>query len=397
MSKLMEKLRQEQLGNSPRGISVQALGKNEAEIRIDGEIGFWGITARQFIRELKEIDASTIHVRINSPGGDVWQGTAMYNALKNHKAQIIVHIDAIALSMGSVIAMAGDHIYMAANSFMMIHDPWMLSMGTGEDLRKAADVLDKHRDVLAKTYADRAGGDVKEFLKLMKAETWFTAEEAKEAGLVDAIEPNKTGKKEQAKALAGFDLAAFARVPKSLKKLLKPSTKNKSFLRLAASASRPPAELRAATLANGRDKGQASNTKQETDKDLEQFKAFAAANSDALKDVASKLISDAKTAGATEANTAAIDRAKALKSMKGATAEFALDQFIAGNDVAKAHGALSDKLASELEELKKNPASKQQQNSGRGPIPSGGQAGNQDTVNPLLADADRRAAAAAKR
>ena len=131
--------------------------------------------------------------------------------------------------------------------------------------------------------------------------------------------------------------------------------------------------------------------------DLEQFKAFAAANSDALKDVASKLISDAKTAGATEANTAAIDRAKALKSMKGATAEFALDQFIAGNDVAKAHGALSDKLASELEELKKNPASKQQQNSGRGPIPSGGQAGNQDTVNPLLADADRRAAAAAKR
>ena len=224
MSKLMEKLRQEQLGNSPRGISVQALGKNEAEIRIDGEIGFWGITARQFIRELKEIDASTIHVRINSPGGDVWQGTAMYNALKNHKAQIIVHIDAIALSMGSVIAMAGDHIYMAANSFMMIHDPWMLSMGTGEDLRKAADVLDKHRDVLAKTYADRAGGDVKEFLKLMKAETWFTAEEAKEAGLVDAIEPNKTCKKDQAKALAGFDLAAFARVTKSLKMLLKPST-----------------------------------------------------------------------------------------------------------------------------------------------------------------------------
>src|ERR1041385_5076746 len=94
----------------------------EAEVSIYDEIGAWGVTAKQFVDELKAIKAQTIHLRLNTPGGSVFDGTAIHNALKEHPARIVAHIDGMAPSAGSFIAMSGDEVRMADNAYMMIHN-----------------------------------------------------------------------------------------------------------------------------------------------------------------------------------------------------------------------------------------------------------------------------------
>jgi ATP-dependent protease ClpP protease subunit len=161
---------------------------NEAEITIYDEIGAWGVTAAQFTQDLKAIDAGTIHLRINTPGGDVFDGTAIHNALEESPAQIVVHIDGVAASAGSFIAMSGDEIRMADNAYLMIHNASGGVMGDSEDMRKQAELLDKINGNIADMYKKQAGKSRKYWLDLMDAETWFTAEEAQAAGLVDTID-----------------------------------------------------------------------------------------------------------------------------------------------------------------------------------------------------------------
>lgn len=184
--------------------------QSEAEILLYDEIGFFGIDANSFVRELKTIDAETIHLRINSPGGSVFDGVAIHNALKDHPAKIVSHIDSLAASMASVIALAGDEIVMAENAFFMIHDPWTLTVGNAQQLRKDADLLDKIADTTIRTsYMTKTGKSEDEVRAWMADETWFTAEEALAAGFVDSIE-----KKSEVKAK--FDLSVFAKAPKAL-------------------------------------------------------------------------------------------------------------------------------------------------------------------------------------
>lgn len=184
--------------------------KEEAEILLYDEIGFFGVDANSFVRDLKAIDAETIHLRINSPGGSVFDGVAIHNALKDHPARIVSHIDSLAASMASVIALAGDEISMAENAFLMIHDPWTLTIGNSEQLRKDADLLDKLGDtVIRSSYMAKTGKSEEEIKAWMADETWFTAEEALAAGFVDSIE-----KKSEVKAK--FDLSVFAKTPRAL-------------------------------------------------------------------------------------------------------------------------------------------------------------------------------------
>lgn len=184
--------------------------QSEAEILLYDEIGFFGISANEFVRELKNIDAETIHIRINSPGGSVFDGVAMHNALKDHPARIVAHIDSLAASIASVIALAGDEIVMAENAFFMIHNPWTLAVGDAEQLRKDADLLDKVADSTIRTsYMAKTGKSEDEIKAWMADETWFTAEEALAAGFVDSIE-KKSGVK------AKFDLSVFAKAPAAL-------------------------------------------------------------------------------------------------------------------------------------------------------------------------------------
>lgn len=175
---------------SRKGYQIKAQAKS-AEILIYDEIGeSWlgGISAKQFAEDVKALPkVDDITVRINSEGGSVFDGTAIYNTLKNHKATISVKIDGLAASIASIIAMAGDTIEMAENGFMMIHDPWMVAAGTAEELRSQADVMDKVQEKLVSTYAKRTGSDSEQIAEWMAAETWMTADEAHERGFIDTI------------------------------------------------------------------------------------------------------------------------------------------------------------------------------------------------------------------
>lgn len=162
-------------------------GSPVATITLYGDIGSWGITAASFVEELKAIDAPEIRLHVSSPGGEVFDGLACYNALRSHRAKVIVQVDSLAASIASVIAMAGDRIIMAPHSQMMIHMAAGVAAGEATELREYADFLDRQSENIARVYQERAGGTVKHWLKLMAEETWFFADEAVEAGLADEV------------------------------------------------------------------------------------------------------------------------------------------------------------------------------------------------------------------
>lgn len=168
---------------------VRNAAGDEVEILIYDEIGWFGIRAVDVVRELKGITAKKILVRINSPGGDLLEAVAIYNALRTHPAQVTTQIDALAASAASLIALAGAEVRMASNALLMIHDPWGITIGNATEHRKTADMLDKVSDsTLVKAYATKTGAEEDQVRDWMAEETWFSAEEAKDAGFVDAID-----------------------------------------------------------------------------------------------------------------------------------------------------------------------------------------------------------------
>ena len=193
---------------------------DQADVLIYDYIGWGGVTAADFAKALTAITAKTISVRINTPGGDVFDGLAIFNSLKAHGSQIHVKVDGIAASIGSIIAMAGHTITMGESTFMMIHNPWALSIGNAADMREMAGILDKIGGSLADIYASRAKITKEQAQSWMDAETWFTADEAKAAGLADAVQ----GSGESAQAKTSFDLSGYAKVPAALAAPTIPST-----------------------------------------------------------------------------------------------------------------------------------------------------------------------------
>ena len=174
------------------------------------------ITAPGFKQQLDELgNVSEIDVNINSSGGNVFEGHAIYNMLKMHKAKINIYIDALAASIASVIAMSGDTIFMHKNSFLMIHNSWIMTVGNAKELRDTADLLDKTDEASNQAYLDRALNISEEELKeLLDAETWLTASEALEKGFIDEIlEPN-----EIAASISDERYKLFKSVPSSITK-----------------------------------------------------------------------------------------------------------------------------------------------------------------------------------
>lgn len=187
-----------------------AQSDGEAEIVIYDEIGLFGITAKDFHNELRGMGAvSHINLRINSPGGSVFDGLAIYNMLARHRASVTVTVDGIAASIASVIAMAGDAVVMPENSMMMIHDPSGLVVGTSKEMRDLADALDKIKGSLIGAYTAKSGRGREEIADLMAAETWLTAEEAVEMGFADSVS-------ESVKMAAHFDLTKFKNAPAAM-------------------------------------------------------------------------------------------------------------------------------------------------------------------------------------
>lgn len=173
-------------------VEFRNLGDGAAEIFIFEEIGYWGISAKDFATELKALgDVKTINLHLNSPGGDVFDGAAIYNLLAKHSAEVTVDIDGMALSAASVVALAGDVVRMAENALFMIHDPWSIAMGGKEDMLRAADLLDKVKDTISSVYVAKTGLTKEAVDAAMTAETWYSASEALAAKFVDEVVPNK--------------------------------------------------------------------------------------------------------------------------------------------------------------------------------------------------------------
>jgi ATP-dependent protease ClpP protease subunit len=171
---------------------IQAKGETSAEINIFGDIGeSWfgdSVAAKSFVEDLKALGAKEkITVSINSYGGSVSDGLAIYNALRQNKSKIITRVDGVAVSIASLIAMAGDELEMAENALLMIHAPWSGVSGNAADMRKQADVLDTYAKAMATSYVSKSGIDYAEVLSLLTdgEDHWYTAQEAIDAGFAD--------------------------------------------------------------------------------------------------------------------------------------------------------------------------------------------------------------------
>ena len=204
--------------NNQSWYSIKAKANDTAEISIYDEIGFWGVSAASFAQDLKDCgnNLKQINLHIHSPGGDVFDGIAIYNLLKNHPANVTVYIDGLAASMASVIAMAGNEVIMPENAMMMIHKPWGIQGGDAEDMRKYADLLDKVENTLIPAYANKTGKTPEELAEMLSAETWLNGKECVEQGFADKLA-------EPLVAMASIKsrkLEDFENMPKAMKDML---------------------------------------------------------------------------------------------------------------------------------------------------------------------------------
>lgn len=185
-------LRQRMLSRRPQARASWYEIRNQdgdvAVLRIYDEIHWlFGVDAATFADDLAQITAREIRVEINSPGGDVFDGIAIFNALRAHPARVTTRVDGLAASAASVVAQAGDSRLMMSGAQMMIHEAWGLAIGNATDMREMAELLDRQTDNIIGIYAERSGRDRDELAAMVSDETWFTAQEAVDAGLADEV------------------------------------------------------------------------------------------------------------------------------------------------------------------------------------------------------------------
>jgi len=182
---------------SPRALNswnpgIHAAQDGDNVINILDVIGedYWtgeGVTAKRISAALRSIGEREVIVRINSPGGDMFEGLAIYNMLREHKGEITVQIMGVAASAASIIAMAGDKVEIARAGFFMIHNAWIMAAGNKNDMRGFADYLEPFDAAMADVYASRTGDTVKEIAKMMDAETWIGGTDAVSMGFADSL------------------------------------------------------------------------------------------------------------------------------------------------------------------------------------------------------------------
>ena len=216
---------------------------------IDWDGGFWGVSAKEFTAVLDELgdDVDTIELHVNSPGGMVWDGLAIMNALRQHQARVVVIVDGIAASAASFIAMAGDEVVMAQGAEMMIHSPFGLCVGNAQDMAKMAKDLDHETDNLARIYQSKAGGELDDWRAAMAAETWYSAEEAVAAGLADRVLDQPAPDQPKAR----FDLSVFAFAGRDKAPAPKPSSASAAEHAAAGGTDRKEPDTMSDTLIQG--------------------------------------------------------------------------------------------------------------------------------------------------
>lgn len=214
----------QQKKNSFFEIKASADGKS-ADVFIYGEITKWAweeygeISSTIFKEKLDEAgDVDTIHLYVNSPGGSVFEAIAMANMLKRHQARVIAHVDALAASAASFFIMVADEIRMPSNSMLMIHNAWNNVAGNANELRKAADDLDRINQSAIQMYLDKAGDklDDAKLKELLDNETWLSAEEAFSYGLCDVVEESNS----MVASISDKYKQKYRNVPQQLQKLI---------------------------------------------------------------------------------------------------------------------------------------------------------------------------------
>ncbi|HEY0062986.1 MAG TPA: head maturation protease, ClpP-related [Telluria sp.] len=175
----------------------------------DEDTAYWwgGVSAETLVPAIRAIKGGVIHLRINSPGGDVFAAQAICQAIRETGAKVVAHVDGYAASAATVIATAADEVEISDGGFYMIHKAWTWAMGNENDLIATAGLLKKIDGSLAAQYAKKSGMDVADVLAAMDAETWYTAEEAVAAGLIDRVAEGK-------KVEASWNMSAYAKAPK---------------------------------------------------------------------------------------------------------------------------------------------------------------------------------------
>ncbi|PQV50978.1 head maturation protease, ClpP-related [Paraburkholderia sp. BL21I4N1] len=213
MSKLIQLLAKNRRPAQPRAFDVQGEDTTiyiyDAIVADDDTAEWWGgVSAQTLVPQIRGIKGGTVHLRINSPGGDVFAAQAIVAAIRDTGAKVVAHIDGVAASAATVIASAADEVEMSDGAMYMIHCAWTVAIGNSADLAATSALLDKTDGVIAGQYAKRSGKSVDDMKALMSAETWFTAEEAVEIGLADRVAENAP------RAQASWDLSAYANAPK---------------------------------------------------------------------------------------------------------------------------------------------------------------------------------------
>lgn len=181
----------------------------------EADAGWWGGVSAEGFAKLLATMTGPVTVRLNSPGGDVFGGRAIAAAIRGYDSEVTVQIDGLAASAASTIAVAGDKVTIAPDAMIMIHEAWTITIGNKRDHTGTVDLLDKIDATIADGYAAKAGDKAAatDWLAAMEAETWYTAQEALDAGLIDEILPAKADKSGASNAVA-WDLSAFANAPK---------------------------------------------------------------------------------------------------------------------------------------------------------------------------------------
>ncbi len=197
---------------------------NSADLILYGDIGdSWldDVSSKDIANELKNLDVSTINLRINSGGGDVFAAIAISNLLKNHKANVIAHIDGLAASAATIITSACDKVIMPKNALFMIHNPWTVVGGEAKDMIKTAEQLDKVKNSIINTYKSKTNLEIEEISKLMDEETWLDPYEAKEKGFIDEISDEENIEVIENKLIVNSIALDFSKFKNSYNKKLK--------------------------------------------------------------------------------------------------------------------------------------------------------------------------------
>lgn len=192
---------------------IENKADSKAEVMLYGDIGAYGITAADFRSDLYSCNCKEIALRVSSRGGDVFEGIAIYNALREHPAKITAYIDSLAASIASFIPMAADHRVMASNARIMIHKAWCMGIGNATEFKSLVERLEDADSILVDGYSKVSGMDASDIELLMSDETWMNPSKAKALGFINEISGDSNTN-------AKYDLSPFNKVPEDVKSLL---------------------------------------------------------------------------------------------------------------------------------------------------------------------------------